>query len=194
MLPIEFYTRPAELVARELLGCRVVSEIGGARVVGEIVETEAYVGPDDEASHANRRFGITRRNAVMFEAPGLAYVYQIYGMHWCLNAVTDEVGHGAAVLIRAARPLEGIEVARERRDGRPDRDLMRGPANLCRAMSIGRECNAHPLTGWPLWLTGGGAVPDEAVARGPRIGITRAAELPLRFWVRGSEWVSGKRL
>lgn len=193
VLPLAFYARPAERVARDLLGCRLVSEIGGERVAGEIVETEAYVGPDDEASHAHRRFGVTRRNSVMFEAPGLAYVYQIYGMHWCLNAVTDEVGHGAAVLIRAARPLEGVEAARARRGARPDRDLMRGPANLCRAMAIGRECNAHPLDLPPVWIEGGDDLPDDRVARGPRIGISRAVDLPLRFWVRGSEWVSGRK-
>jgi DNA-3-methyladenine glycosylase len=179
-------------VARVLLGCRIVSELGGAAVVGEIVETEAYVGLDDEASHAHRRFGVTPRNAVMYGEPGIAYVYRIYGMHWCLNAVTDPAGHPAAVLIRAARPVEGIEAARARRPGRPDRDLMRGPANLCRAMAIDGAVNGRPLDAPPLWIEAGDAVPDAEIARGPRVGISRAVDLPLRFWIRGSQWVSGR--
>ena len=191
-LPPAFYDRAAEEVARDLLGCVVVSEVAGERVAGEIVETEAYVGPDDEASHGHRRFGVTRRNAVMYGEPGIAYVYRIYGMHWCLNAVTGEKGHPAAILIRAARPVAGLEAARERRPGRPDRDLMRGPANLCRAMAIDGSLNAHPLDRTPLWIEGGAAVPDAEVVTGPRVGITRAADLPLRFWLRGSEFVSGR--
>jgi len=190
-LPPGFYLRPAELVARELLGCRLYSSVGGRLCGSEIVETEAYVGPDDEASHAHRRFGTTRRNAVMVGPAGLAYVYLIYGMHWCLNAVTGPEGFPAAVLIRAARPLEGVEVARERRPGRTDRDLMRGPGRLCRALGVEGALNGHPLTAPPLWIEPGAGVPDPDVARGPRVGISRATELPLRFWVRGSAWVSG---
>jgi len=191
-LPVAFYARPAEEVARDLLGCLVYSEIDGETVAGEIVETEAYVGPDDEASHGHRRFGVTRRNAVMYGEPGIAYVYRIYGMHWCLNAVTDAVGHPAAILIRAARPVEGLDTARARRPGRPDRDLMRGPANLCRAMAIDGALNGHPLASPPLWIEAGTPVAEADVARGPRVGISRAADLPLRFWIRGSEWVSGR--
>ena len=191
-LPVAFYDRPAAEVAVELLGCRIVSELGGEVVVGEIVETEAYVGPDDEASHAHRRFGVTRRNAIMYGEPGVAYVYRIYGMHWCLNAVTGAAGHPAAVLIRAARPAEGIETARARRPGRPDRDLMRGPANLCRAMAIDGALNGRPLDTSPLWIEPGREIAGEEVATGPRVGISRAVDLPLRFWLRGSEYVSGR--
>jgi len=192
-LPHSFYHRPAEIVARELLGARLVSEVGGVRCVGEIVETEAYFGPEDEASHAHERIGRTARNAAMFEAPGVAYVYRIYGMHWCLNAVTGPEGFPAAVLIRALRPLEGIEVARARRVGRPDRELMRGPGKLAAALGVDGSLNRHPLDRAPLWIEAGPPLPDAAVARGPRIGISRAVHLPLRFWVRGSEWVSGGR-
>ena len=135
-LPAAFHARPAETVARELLGALLVSEVGGARVVCEIVETEAYVGPHDEASHAAERFGRTARNDAMFGSAGVAYVYLIYGMHWCLNVVTDAEGFGAAVLVRAARPVEGIDAVRGRRAGRPDRDLMRGPGNLARALGV----------------------------------------------------------
>ena len=189
-LPPEFYGRGAGEVARDLLGALVVSGIGGVRCVGEIVETEAYTGPDDEASHAHIRFGKTARNAAMFGPPGIAYVYRIYGMHWCLNVVTGEEDFPAAVLVRAARPVEGIEAMRERRPGRPDRDLLRGPGNLCRALAITGEHNFHPVQGAPLWLAAGAPVADADVATGPRIGITRAADAPLRFWVRGDPYVS----
>ncbi len=189
-LPPEFYDRGAEEVARDLLGALVVSEIGGVRCVGEIVETEAYTGPDDEASHAHERFGRTSRNAAMFGAPGTAYVYLIYGLHWCLNAVTGPAGFPAAVLIRAARPVAGLEAMRDRRSGRPDRDLLRGPGNLCRALAIGGERNFHPLQQGPLLITAGEPVPEGRVAAGPRIGITRAVDAPLRFRVLGDPHVS----
>jgi DNA-3-methyladenine glycosylase len=172
------------VVARELLGAWIVSDVGGVCVAGEIVETEAYTGPDDEASHAHIRFGRTERNDPMYCRAGTAYVYLIYGMHWCINAVTGPEGFPAAVLVRAAQPLEGIETARERRPGRPDVELMRGPGKLARALGV---------DGPPLWLAPGRAIPDADVATGPRIGITRAADAPLRFWLRGNVWVSGKR-
>jgi DNA-3-methyladenine glycosylase len=189
-LPQEFYLRPADRVARELLGCRLVSIAGGVRCAAEIVETEAYVGPDDEASHAHRRFGRTPRNDVMFGAPGIAYVYLIYGLHSCLNAVTGPEGFPAAVLLRAARPLEGIGAMRERRVGRTDRDLLRGPGNLCSALGVDRSLNGHALSAPPLWIEPGPPVPDAAVAIGPRIGIRRASDLPLRYRIAGSPWVS----
>jgi DNA-3-methyladenine glycosylase len=191
-LPPEFFDRGAEGVARDLLGALVVAEIGGARCVAEVVETEAYTGPDDEASHAHIRFGKTARNAAMFGPPGIAYVYRIYGIHWCFNVVTGPEGFPAAVLLRAARPLAGIGAVRGRRPGRPDRDLLRGPGNLCRGMGVTGEHNFHPVAAPPLWLAPGRAVADADVAVGPRIGITRAADAPLRFWVRGDPHVSAR--
>jgi DNA-3-methyladenine glycosylase len=193
-LPLAFYARPCETVARELLGTLIVSEFDGARVVGEIEEVEAYLGPHDPASHAWEKFGRTARNEMMFGPAGIAYVYLIYGAHWCINAVTDEVDFPAAVLVRAARPVEGIDVARERRPGRPDRELMRGPGNLARALGITGAQNGHPLDAPPLWIAAGRTVPDAEVATGPRIGIhkDRAADWPLRFWIGGSPWVSKK--
>ena len=161
-------------------------------MVAEIVETEAYAGPDDEASHGHSRFGVTTRNSVMYGPPGYAYVYRIYGMHWCFNTVTGPEGSAAALLIRAARPGEGIEAIRARRPGRPDRDLLRGPANLCRGLAIDGKSNGRSLLEPPLWLTDGEPVSDDDVRRGPRVGISRAVDAPLRFWVRGSEWVSGR--
>ena len=189
-LPPAFYARPAEVVARELLGTLLVSEVGGRRVVGEIVETEAYVGPHDDASHAAVRFGRTPRNDPMFGAPGTTYVYRIYGAHWCINVVTDREEFPAAVLLRAARPVEGIEAARERRPGRPDRELMRGPGNLAQALGVTGAENYHPLDRPPLWIAPAVSSQAEEVAAGPRIGITRAADWPFRFWLRGSPWVS----
>ena len=177
----------------DLLGCLLVSEIGGVHCVGEVVETEAYIGPDDDASHANARVGRTPRNEVMFGEAGVAYVYRSYGIHWCLNAVTGPEGFPAAVLIRALRPLEGLDAMRERRPGRSDRELLRGPGKLCAAMGVDLSSNGAPLTSPPLWLATGEPVSDADVACGPRIGITRAAELPLRFWLRGSLWVSATR-
>jgi DNA-3-methyladenine glycosylase len=192
-LPVSFYRRPAAEVARDLLGQTIVSSIGGVVCSGEIVEAEAYVGPHDEASHAHERFGRTARNAVMFGVPGLAYVYRIYGIHWCLNAVTDEEQFPAAVLIRALRPIDGLEAARARRPGRPDLELMRGPGNLCRALGITGDQNGHALDQEPLMIQSGAPISDSDVAVGPRIGISRAADLPLRFWVRGSRYVSATR-
>lgn len=164
--------------------------MGGERCAGEIVETEAYIGPHDEASHAAARVGRTPRNAVMFGPPGLAYVYRIYGIHWCLNAVAGPEGYPAAVLIRAGRPAEGIEVARVRRLGRVDAELMRGPGNLARALGVEGQLTGHPLNRAPLWIVAAAPVADEQIERGPRIGVTRAADWPLRFWIRGSPYVS----
>lgn len=192
MTPLDhtFFARPAAEVARDLLGRDIVSTVGGRRCVARIVETEAYFGPDDDASHAASRIGRTRRNDAMFARPGLAYVYRIYGVHWCLNAVTDALDFPAAVLIRAAEPIEGTEVARGRRAGRPDSELMRGPGNLCRALGVTGELNMHDLGIPPLMIAAGVPIPDSQVLRGPRIGITRAIDLPLRFRVADHPSVS----
>ena len=186
----ELYRRSAAEVARELLGARLISTIENQRCSGIIVETEAYTGPDDEASHAHLRFGRTPRNGIMFGPPGRAYVYRIYGIHWCLNAVTGEDGFPAAVLIRAAQPLENLPLMRTRRPGRTDRQLLRGPGNLCRALGVEGAVNGHRLDHPPLWIEAGSPVPEQSVRRGPRIGISRATELPLRFWIADNPWVS----
>lgn len=170
----------------------LVSSTDGAHCTARIVETEAYVGPDDAASHAAERIGRTRRNAAMFGPPGRAYVYRIYGLHWCLNVVTDEPGHPAAVLVRAAEPVDGLEAMRARRAGRPDQTLLRGPGNLCRALGVDASLDHHPLTEPPLRIVPGVPVPDREAARGPRVGVTRAAERPLRFWIQGSSYVSAR--
>lgn len=192
-LGLDFYARPAETVARDLLGRVLVSTIGGTEVRGRIVETEAYVGPHDDASHAAARIGRTARNDVMFGEPGVAYVYRIYGVHWCLNAVTDMEGFPAAVLIRALEPVQGMAVMRRRRGAAPaspDRALASGPGKLAAALAITGEHNGHPLDRSPLWITPGEPLAPTAIVAGPRIGITRAADLPLRFHERGSPWIS----
>ena len=191
-----FYARDTELVARELLGTILVSTIGRRRVEGRIVETEAYVGPHDPASHAAERIGRTRRNTTMFAHAGTAYVYRIYGVHWCLNAVTREPDYPAAVLIRAVEPLRGIETMRHRRwplqPPGSDRLIASGPGKLADAFAIDGTIDGHDLTKPPLYILPGEPVPDDEVVAGPRIGITRAADWPLRFYVRNSLWVSRK--
>jgi DNA-3-methyladenine glycosylase len=193
-LPASWYARPAEQVARELLGARLVSLVDGAEASGRIVETEAYVGPHDDASHAAERIGRTARNESMHGAPGIAYVYRIYGMHWCLNVVTDSVDYPAAVLIRAIEPLSGSDVMRRRRSPGhrrlPDTALTSGPGKLAQALGITGELDAHRLDRAPLYIVSGKAVAPADVMRGPRIGITRAAEWPLRFWERSNPFVS----
>jgi DNA-3-methyladenine glycosylase len=189
-----WYARAADIVARDLLGNVIISVVDGVETAGRIVETEAYLGPHDGASHAADRIGRTRRNDAMYGTPGIAYVYRIYGIHWCLNVVTDRIDYPAAVLIRALEPVHGIEHMRARRSAGqkqlPDTALTSGPGRLAAALGITGQLNAHPLDRMPLCITAGGGITDEAVATGPRIGITRAVDWPLRFWEKGNRWVS----
>lgn len=188
-LEAAFYTRGAREVARALVGTVLRSEIGGDTVTGRIVETEAYIGPHDPASHAAQRHGRTARNGAMFGSPGIAYVYRSYGVHWCLNVVTDRPDFPAAVLIRAVEPLEGMDVMTRRRGTAP-RDLARGPGRLTQAFGITGELDGHSLDRPPLTLHPAPADDELDIAVGPRVGITRAADWPLRFWLRNSIWVS----
>ncbi|MBZ4416284.1 DNA-3-methyladenine glycosylase [Myxococcus sp. RHSTA-1-4] len=176
-----FYARPALTVARELLGTLLVVQEGGDRRVGRIVETEAYIGEHDLACHAAK--GVTPRTEVMFGPPGRAYVYLIYGMHNCFNVVTDTAGVGAAVLIRAVEPVEGL----------PERERTDGPGRVCKALGITREHNRLELFSPGLHLLPGTPVPESRVARGPRIGVDYAgvwAAEPFRLWDRESQHVS----
>ena len=188
-LPPRFYARPTVLVARRLLGQLVISRVDGRRTVGRIVETEAYVGPHDPACHAfgNRR---TTRTAALYGPPGTAYVYFTYGMHWCLNAVTEAEGYPAAVLIRALEPIAGIEAMRRRRGAVPDRVLCAGPARLCAALGVTGALNGVTLARGPLRIVRDPAAPRVRVTVSTRIGVTRAADWPLRFLVGGSRWAS----
>lgn len=181
----------AEEAARLLLGCILVSKLGGETTGGRIVETEAYLGLTDPASHAAERIGRTRRNAPMFGEPGTAYVYRIYGMHWCFNVVTSHEGDPQAVLIRAIEPELGVETIRGRR-GR-DADLTNGPARLCQALGIDGSLNGHILSREPLRLLTGRPPAAEDVAVSGRVGVRHAAEWPLRFFIRGHPSVSPAR-
>lgn len=163
-LPSSFYDRSAIDVARELLGTVLVRVVEGQRRSGRIVETEAYDGPHDLACHSAR--GRTRRTEVMFGPPGFAYVYFIYGMHHCLNAVTR--GPGAAVLIRAIEPIEGTA-------GRTS-----GPGLVCRALAIDRTLNGSSLAGPDFWIEEG--TPPAAITAGPRVGVAYAGEWAARPW------------
>ena len=182
----EFYARPVLELAPELLGC-VVSHRGCA---GVIVETEAY-HDSEPACHAF--VGLTPRTATLFGPPGRAYVYRSYGIHALLNAVCEPEGIGAAVLIRALEPVDGIELMRERRGLEAVGELCSGPGKLTQALGIGLELNGSDLLAGPIALEPAphGAAP--AIAVGPRIGITKAVDLPWRFSVAGSRFVSRPR-
>ncbi len=189
-LPTGFFDRDAETVARELLGAYTVSDCGGTRCVGRIVETEAYPGPHDPASHAAAAIGRTPRNDPMFGPPGTAYIHLNFGIHWCLNAVAGPSGYPAAVLIRALEPVEGWAVIRRRRAGRRDRELTSGPARLTQALAIGPQLQRHRLAKPPLLIAAGEPVPEEDVVCTPRIGISRGIDREWRFYDRRSEHVS----
>ena len=165
VLPRAFYHRSTLRVARELIGCTLVHEIDGERRAGRIVETEAYDGPRDRASHGHR--GLTARNAPMFGPPGHAYVYLIYGIHHCLNLVTREEGYAAAVLIRALEP--------ESATGRCN-----GPGRLTRSLGIDLSHSGIDLCGPPLYVEAG-PTPGR-VARAPRVGVDYAAEWAEKRW------------
>jgi DNA-3-methyladenine glycosylase len=188
-LATRFYDRATELVARELLGAVLECATPAGITRGRIVETEAYLGPDDPACHAAG--GLTARTQHLFGPPGISYVYLIYGMYWCFNAVTRERGHGAAVLVRAVHPIGGIDLMRRRRPRvTQDRDLTNGPGKLCMAMGIVGSMSGASLREGAIVIHAGEPVPDEDVVVTPRIGITQAAEWPLRYFVRDDPFVS----
>jgi len=188
-LSTAFYDRPTEHVARDLLGAMLQCTTPEGVTRGRIVETEAYIGPEDPACHAAA--GLTRRTRHLFGPPGMSYVYLIYGMYWCFNAVTRERGHGAAVLVRAVAPIDGIELMRARRPkARTDRDLTNGPGKLCLAMGIDGAMDGASLRDGPVVIRAGEPVPDQEVIVTPRIGIVKAADWPLRYFVRDDPFVS----
>jgi DNA-3-methyladenine glycosylase len=171
------------------LGTILVSELGGHRTAGRIVETEAYVGPGDPACHGYRGRR-TRRNASLFERPGTAYVYFTYGMHWCLNAVTEREGFPAAVLIRALEPLEGVPIMRRRRRRSAEGELCSGPAKLCQALGVSGSEDGTALTRGRLRIVRNAARQHYAIIATPRVGIRHAVDWPLRFLIKDSPWVS----
>lgn len=200
-LPPSFYARDTLVVARELLGCVLVRRAeGGSLLRGRIVEVEAYVGEEDKACHA--RAGRTPRTEPLYGPPGVAYVYLTYGMHHMLNAVTEAEGRPAAVLIRAAEPLAGLDpMARARglseANGKDAHRLLSGPAKLCQAMGLDLRHNRIALGGPVLWIEPGEPVPDADLARSPRIGCESAAApwdtMPWRFYEARSRFVTPGR-
>jgi len=208
LIPREFFDRPSQEVAPDLLGCVLEHETAEGLVAVELTEVEAYAGETDPASHSYR--GRTARNGVMFGPPGYAYVYFTYGMHFCVNVVCMPAGIPRAVLLRAGRVTAGEDLARRRRARwrseasqesiLPARDLARGPARLCQALAIDRTqngldvCSADGelrLRPADPGLRANGAI---EVAVGPRVGVSAAADVPWRFWVAGDPTVSAYRL
>ena len=190
-LPVTFFRRPAEIVAADLLGMVVISSVSGRRTAGVIVETEAYLGYDDPASHGylHRR---NTRNEALFGPPGLWYVYLSYGMHWCANLVCQQAGYASAVLLRALEPLDGLEIMRQRRGAVPDRALCSGPGKLCQALGINRDLDGARMGASPVLVRRPVRSEERRVAATPRVGITKAVDWPLRFVVAGSPWLSRK--
>jgi DNA-3-methyladenine glycosylase len=196
-LPRAFYLAPTLVVARRLLGAILVHETDDGVTAGRIVETEAYRGPADRAAHS-RGGHRSARNEVMYGPPGHAYVYFVYGMHHCVNVVTQPADVPEAVLIRALEPVAGESLMRRRRalPDAPAWRLCRGPGALCRALAIDRTRNGADLRGGPLRIVTGSDVPGRLVARSPRIGVDYAgtdAGRRWRFFVTGNASVSGPR-
>ena len=181
MLRSAFFARSVHAVAPDLIGATLLVDGVG----GRIVEVEAY-HHTEPAAHSYR--GPTERNAVMFGPPGVAYVYRSYGIHWCVNVVCEPAGSASAVLIRAIEPLEGLPAMRERRGPMDDRLLCSGPGRLCEALGITHAHNGLALDRPPFRLIGRTQTPD--IVTGVRIGITKAADLPWRYGLAGSKYLS----
>ncbi|MGI6308380.1 MAG: DNA-3-methyladenine glycosylase [Dethiobacteria bacterium] len=189
ILTQDFYQRNTIEVARSLLGAKLVHFSPEGLTSGLIVETEAYLSRGDPACHAAR--GKTKRNAVMFGPPGRAYVYFIYGNHYCFNVVTGREGQGEAVLIRALEPLEGLALMQKRRG--PDkklRNLTNGPGKLCQAMGITGEHNGVSLQEYPFFITAAVSIEAAAIGVSGRIGISRGQDKQWRYFVQGSPFLS----
>jgi DNA-3-methyladenine glycosylase len=197
LLPRDFFSRRALDVAPELLGCVLEADSAAGPVAVRITEVEAYSGQTDPASHAYRRK--SGRNQVMFGAPGFAYVYQIYGLHFCVNLVCQPAGVAEAVLLRAGQVVEGTEVAWERRPAaRAEIQLARGPALLCQVLAIDRRFDGTDVCAGnsPVRILGpgpGDAPAPGMIRTGPRVGVTQAADYPWRFWIDGDRSVSAYR-
>lgn len=188
-----FYERETEIVAREMLGTVLECETDDGIASGIVVETEAYLGEHDLACHAAA--GRTVRTEALYGPPGTSYVYFIYGMYWCFNAVTRAEGLPSAVLVRALEPLDGIALMHKRRPRiRNAVDLTNGPGKLCTALGIVGSMSGKGLQRNPLVIREGEPVPDEKVEVTTRIGITRSADWPLRWLVRGNHFVSRGRV
>ena len=186
-----FYEQPTLELARALLGKTLMRATPEGVSGGVIVEAEAYICAIDPAAHGYLK--MTPRTRVMYGPPGRAYIYFNYGMHWALNISSEPDGTGAAILLRAIQPTVGLDLIRQRRgESMPLRDLARGPGRICAALGLGKDELGLPFTGDTLWLEDEPALPPNAViASSGRIGITKAIELPWRFYLAGNPYVSG---
>ena len=188
-LPASFFRRPSEVVARELVGATLLTRRQGVVTAGRIVETEAYLGAEDPASHGYRLRRHTR-NASLYAPPGTWYVYLSYGIHWCANLTALGAAPGCAVLLRAVAPLEGLSVMRRRRGGVRDKLLADGPGKLCQALGIEITLDGMPMgRSWAVVLPG---APSGRIEVTPRIGITKAVDWPLRF-IEGAQKRTARR-
>jgi len=185
----EFYNRPTLKVAKDLLGKYLVVDKNGTKLSGKIVETEAYRGHYDPASHAYG--GMTPRNRIMFGEPGRAYVYFTYGMYYCLNIITERKGFPAAVLIRALEPIEGIEIMRRRRKKEKLEDLTSGPGKLCQAMGVDKLLNGADLIGKTIYAEDRSEAAEKIIST-IRIGIDEGKEKKWRFYLKGNRFISRK--
>lgn len=180
-LPRKFYSRDTLIVAREILGKMLVHQIEGEKRIGRIVEVEAYLGPNDLAAHTSK--GRTARTEAMFGPPGHVYVYLVYGMHHCMNVVTEPVDTGTAVLLRALEPVENLS------------DNTNGPGRLCKAMGINLTHYGHDLLSNDLYVAQAADQPPFSIMERPRVGVDYAGEWaakPLRFYIEGNRFVSKK--
>ncbi|MET3879271.1 DNA-3-methyladenine glycosylase [Chitinophaga sp. OAE865] len=197
-LKAAFYRRhDVTVIAKQLLGKILVTDINGVRTAGMIVETEAYAGIGDRASHAwnNRR---TKRTEVMYRPGGFAYVYLCYGIHYLFNVVTNVEDTPHAVLIRALQPVDGIDMMQRRYNNKPSAKLTAGPGSLCKAMGIDAALNGESLTGKKVWIETGQDIEEDDITVSTRVGVQYAGEdayLPYRFSIKNNDWVSkGKGL
>ena len=187
-LPKSFYNRSTLIVAKELLGKTIVHQIDKDVLAGKIVETEAYIGEDDPACHAAR--GKTNRTALMYGPPGFVYIYFIYGMYYCLNAVTEAENFPAAVLIRAVEPLVGIKKMQQLRGTSNLRNLTTGPGKLCMAFGLDKSQNGVDLYNSELRIAEGETIAESEIATTTRIGISAGKDFPWRFYIKRNKFVS----
>ena len=193
LLEKKLYLKDTVTVAKELLGCVITKEMPKYTLRARIVETEAYLGNNDPACHAYRK--LTNRNRPMFEEGGISYVYFIYGNYYCFNVVTEQKGTGAAVLVRAAEPLEGTDFMRKNRKYPvSDADLMNGPSKFCMAFGIGRYDNTLDLTEERIKIYRKKKRDKFTIAVSPRVGIKEGADFPYRFFIKDNAYVTKHKL
>jgi DNA-3-methyladenine glycosylase len=201
-LPREFYMRNTLEVARDVLGKCIIHDINGEKLSGRIVEAEAYIGPNDKAAHSYN-YRRTERNEVMYGPPGYAYIFVIYGMHYCMNIVTGEADHPEAILIRALEPLRGLDTMTQNRYGKmydelnktARTNLTNGPGKLCRAMGIDKSNYGDDLCGSRLYLAADNTPQSFSISTSPRINIDYAEEAilyPWRYYIKDNPYVSHK--